>query len=289
MKSILVPIEITDAMQAALETALLLAKHREAYIEGFPLRFGISEFATAEVVGGFPSEAYRQYGVQEAEQTQKLFEGFMAERGVPLAGESLGLAYGWLDDAPEGEGFVGSYGRAFDVTVLSRPDTNSIGLHTRAIESSLFESGRPLLLAPPQPPKTIATNIMIHWNGSTEQARANAFAMPLLRAAERVSVLTVVGGQGVAGTCARRYHQAAEAQRHRREADPGRDRKPQYRRGRPCRRKGGRLRPSGQGRLHPQPVAAAGLRRRHQPHHGPRRAAGADGALRRLRSGKAGV
>ena len=199
MKSILVPIEITDAMKAALETALLLAKHREAYIEGFPLRFGISEFATAEVVGGFPSEAYRQYGVQEAEQTQKLFEDFLAERGVPRAGESLGLAYGWLDDAPEGEGFVGSYGRAFDITVLSRPDANSIGLHTRAIELSLFESGRPLLLAPPQPPKTIATNIMIHWNGSTEQARANAFAMPLLRAAERVSVLTVVGGQGVAG------------------------------------------------------------------------------------------
>ena len=199
MKSILVPIEITDAMQPALETALLLARHREAYIEGFPLRFGISEFATAEVVGGFPSEAYRQYGVQEAEQTQKLFENFMAERGVPRAGESLGLAYGWLDDAPEGEGFVGSYGRAFDVTVLSRPDANSIGLHTRAIESSLFESGRPLLLAPPRPPKTMATNIMIHWNGSTEQARANAFAMPLLRAAERVSVLTVVGGQGVAG------------------------------------------------------------------------------------------
>ena len=98
-----------------METALLLAKRREAYIEGFPLRFGISEFATAEVVGGFPSEAYRQYGVQEAEQTQKLFENFMAERGVPRAGESLGLAYGWLEDAPEGEGFVGSYGRAFDI------------------------------------------------------------------------------------------------------------------------------------------------------------------------------
>jgi hypothetical protein len=40
---------------------------------------------------------------------------------------------------------------------------------------------------------------MIHWNGSTEQARANAFAMPLLHLAERVTVLTVVGGQGVPG------------------------------------------------------------------------------------------
>ena len=171
MKSILVPVEITDAMKPALETALLLAKHCEAYIEGFPLRFGISEFATAEVVGGFPSEAYRQYGVQEAEQTQKLFEGFLQEHGVPRSSDSPGLAYGWLDEAPEGEGFVGSYGRAFDVTVLSRPDANSIGLHTRAIESSLFESGRPLLLAPPRSPSKIATNIMIHWNGHRAGAR----------------------------------------------------------------------------------------------------------------------
>jgi nucleotide-binding universal stress UspA family protein len=66
----------------------------------------------------------------------------------------------------------------------------------------LFESGRPVLLAPPAAPKQIATNIMIHWNGSTEQARANAFAMPLLRLAERVTVLTVVDGQEVAGPAA---------------------------------------------------------------------------------------
>ena len=74
MKSILVPVEITEAMRPALETALLLAKHREAYIEGFPLRFGISEFATAEVVGGFPSDVYNQYGAQEAEQTHVFTE-----------------------------------------------------------------------------------------------------------------------------------------------------------------------------------------------------------------------
>ena len=75
-------------------------------------------------------------------------------------------------------------------------------MHRRAIESGLFESGRPVLLAPPAASKQIATNIMIHWNGSTEQARANAFAMPLLRLADRVTVLTVVGGQEVSGPSA---------------------------------------------------------------------------------------
>jgi nucleotide-binding universal stress UspA family protein len=34
---------------------------------------------------------------------------------------------------------------------------------------------------------------MIAWNRSTEQARATAFAMPLLRLAERITILTVEG------------------------------------------------------------------------------------------------
>jgi hypothetical protein len=50
--------------------------------------------------------------------------------------------------------------------------------------------------------KQIATKIMVHWNGSTEQARAYAFAMPLLRLAGRVTVLTVLGGQDVPGPSA---------------------------------------------------------------------------------------
>jgi nucleotide-binding universal stress UspA family protein len=45
---------------------------------------------------------------------------------------------------------------------------------------------------------------MIHWNGSTEQARANALAMPLLHLAGRVTMLTVIGGQDVPGPSADR-------------------------------------------------------------------------------------
>ena len=203
MKTILVPMEPHEGMSAVLETALLLAKKRGSYIEGFPLRFGISEFVAVDPAGSIPLELYRQESQEEAVQARHLFELFMQERGVPQAsGSTGGLSCGWLDDAPEGESFVGSYGRVFDVTVLSRPDANTIGLHNRAIESGLFESGRPILLSPPKPPKDIATNVMIHWNCSTEQARTTAFAMPLLLQAQRVTVLTVSGGQAVPGPTA---------------------------------------------------------------------------------------
>jgi nucleotide-binding universal stress UspA family protein len=204
MKTILVPMEPHEGMTAVLETALLLAKKYGSYIEGFPLRFGISEFVAVDPAGSIPLESYRQESLEEAAQARRLFDTFMQERGVPQSSgaPAAGLSCGWLEDAPEGESFVGSYGRVFDITVLSRPDANTIGLHNRAIESGLFESGRPILLSPPAPLKQIATNVMVHWNGSTEQSRATAFAMPLLQQAARVTLLTVSGGQGVPGPSA---------------------------------------------------------------------------------------
>jgi nucleotide-binding universal stress UspA family protein len=82
---------------------------------------------------------------------------------------------------------------------MGRSEASSTGLHDKAIESGLFESGRPLLIAPPAPPRQIGTNILVAWNCSTEQARATALAMPLLRQAERVTVLHVEGGVVVPG------------------------------------------------------------------------------------------
>jgi nucleotide-binding universal stress UspA family protein len=62
------------------------------------------------------------------------------------------------------------------------------------LEAALFDSGRPVLIVPPIAPKSLARNVLVAWNHSTEQARTNAFALPLLRLAEQVTVLTVEGG-----------------------------------------------------------------------------------------------
>lgn len=203
MKTILVPTQHIATMQAALETAALLARRTAAYIEGFPLRVAIPPYVVAELTAGFTMAAYAEQRDEETTELRRLFETFMQEHGISPAGATAGRpCCGWLDVAPEDESFVGSHGRSFDVTVISRLDADSTSLHRRAIESALFESGRPVLLAPPAASKQIAANIMIHWNGSTEQARANAFAMPLLHLAERVTVLTVVGGQDVPGPSA---------------------------------------------------------------------------------------
>ena len=203
MKTILVPTQHNAAMKSALETAVLLARRTGGYIEGFPLRIAIPPYVVAELTAGLTMDAYDAQRDEETAELRRLFETFMQEHDVPPSGAGASHpCFGWLAASPEDEGFIGSHGRAFDITVISRLGADSTGLHRRVIESALFESGRPVLLAPPKAPKQIAGNVMVHWNGSTEQARANAFAMPLLQLAERVTVLTVVGGQEVPGPSA---------------------------------------------------------------------------------------
>ena len=203
MKTILVPTEKHDAMQSVLETALLLARRYDSYIEGFVLPWVITEFMAADVMGGIPVERYEHDIAEQVKIARHVFESFMQKHDVPRSTAStVSLSFGWLDNVPESDSFVGSYGRVFDVIVMRRPDLDSSGLYKRAVESCLFESGRPILLCPPLPPRQIATNVLIAWNCSTEQARANALAMPLLQKANRVTVLTVIGGTGVPGPSA---------------------------------------------------------------------------------------
>ena len=81
----------------------------------------------------------------------------------------------------------------FDLVVVGRPGAASNEPHRSTLETALFESGRPLLIAPPEPAATIGTTIAIAWNGSSETARTIAFAMPLLAQARDVPVLAVPG------------------------------------------------------------------------------------------------
>ena len=203
MKTILVPTEDDDAMSSALETALILARRCDSYIEGFALRWKIAEFVSADMMGAVVVQADHREITRMETQARAIFESFMQKHGVPRSTASTdSLSFGWLDNAPEGDAFVGSHGRVFDVIVMNRSGRNTTGLRNRAINASLFESGRPILLAPPSPPAQIGTNVLIAWNRSTEQARATALAMPLLQKADRVTVLTVIGGTDVSGPSA---------------------------------------------------------------------------------------
>ena len=210
MKTILVPTEKSDLMSATLETALLFAKRFDSYIEGFALRAAISDFVAADLIVADAWAVAETRDAELAKEARTVFENFMTSRSVPQhTGAVASLSYGWTESDAARDAFVGSYGRVFDIIVFGRPGSYPAGSSMAAVEAALFESGRPILIAPPTPPTQLGENIVIAWNRSTETARVTAFAMPLLHRAKKVTVLTVTGGMvpGPEGTELARYLQ----------------------------------------------------------------------------------
>jgi nucleotide-binding universal stress UspA family protein len=195
MKTILVPTEQSPTMVSALDTALLLARKFDGCIEGFALRPAVADLVAMDPDSGLTMVAVKENDAEMVRQAEILFRSFMETNQIA---ESTGktpaaLSWSWLGDAPSGHDFVGSYGRVFDVIVLARPGDEWQSPSMITLESALFESGRPVLIAPPTSPRSLASNILVAWNQSTEQARTMADAMPFLNAAERITIVTVEG------------------------------------------------------------------------------------------------
>jgi nucleotide-binding universal stress UspA family protein len=197
MKTILVPTEHNASMHSALATALLLARKFDSCIEGFPLRPAVADLVAMDPDSGLTMVAVKENDAEMVKHAHDLFRAFMAEHAVSArlaeAHAEAALSWSWNDGAPSGHEFVGSYGRVFDIIVVARPGAEWQSPSMITLESALFESGRPVLIAPPAAPQELADNILIAWNCSTEQARTTAFAMPLLRRAQRITICTVEG------------------------------------------------------------------------------------------------
>ena len=210
MKTLLVPTEEHDGMAAVLDAARLVALRFDSYIEGFAAKPGVGNFVTLDPVSSMTIQLAQENGAEADRKARILFESFMQSHGVaPAPGSGSGASYAWFDQAPDGDEFVGSYGRVFDLIILGRPGREEHTPRMTPLEAALFESGRPVLIAPPAPPQSVGSNVLIAWNGSTEQSRSVAFAKPILRKAERVTVLTVEGAMtpGPTGEQAARHLQ----------------------------------------------------------------------------------
>jgi nucleotide-binding universal stress UspA family protein len=195
MKTILVPTEHHVSMQSTLDTALLLARKFGSCVEGFALRPGVADLVAMDPDSGLTMVAVKENDAELIRHSEELFRSFMEQHQVPQrSGDGAAtLSWMWHKDAPSGHDFVGSYGRIFDMIVLARPGPEWQSPAMITLESALFESGRPVLIAPPSAPRSLGTNVLIAWNCSTEQARTTADAMPFLRQAERITIVTVEG------------------------------------------------------------------------------------------------
>ena len=188
MKSILLPIDQSEGMVSVLETARLLADAFDATIEGVALRPAFAEIVAPDPIVAVTIPPADWNEPEFCRSVRQTFDAFAAKH-PPSGGK--GAQFRWRGGSAIDDGALGGLGRVYDVSVLGRPGGR--GARMTAVEAALFDSGRPVLMAPPMPPKSLGQNVLIHWNASTETARCIMFAMPLLKRAKRVAIVAVEG------------------------------------------------------------------------------------------------
>jgi nucleotide-binding universal stress UspA family protein len=202
MRGILVHVDEHRALESVLTCALLAARRFDSQIDGLHARPGAPRIIPVAPEGAFIPASEIVEDLERADrdldrQLRERFDAFMRAHGVPAVASVLPgaeVAAAWRDEAVAGYEALGSTGRAYDLIAVARPLPGAAVPSMSALEAALFESGRPVLIAPPTPPDKLGDVVVVAWNGSTETARTIALAMPFLAQAETVVVLSVEEG-----------------------------------------------------------------------------------------------
>ncbi|MEE7448993.1 universal stress protein UspA [Methylobacterium radiotolerans] len=110
--------------------------------------------------------------------------GDAVQAGVVCTTEVPSLPY------PEIVNRLAGRARLYDLTVLD-VGPRTYDLDREMIEMALFQSGRPVIAVPPGHDVFAARRIMVAWDGSAQAARAANDALPFLRAADAVEIVSV--------------------------------------------------------------------------------------------------
>jgi nucleotide-binding universal stress UspA family protein len=202
IKSILVPISGLEGYERALEAALIVARQFGSHVEVLHVTpdpaemipygtLGVSEATMKSIVQGA-----RRSTKEEIAKAKTAFEVFCTRNQLPLTasppGPTAGASADWRQELGRESVWVGLRGRLADLIVVNQPADEWPGSAT--LEAALLETGRPVLVAPETPLRTLGGNVVIGWNGSAEAASAVAAAMPFIRAAKKVSILSGADG-----------------------------------------------------------------------------------------------
>jgi len=207
IRSILVPLDGTQAAAPALVVACMLARDLTAHVD--VVHVGTDAKDAVPLLGEGMSAAIIEEMIQLAEKESaersesagKMFEDVRARFALELA------------ETPSADGGASAHlirlvgredevtairGRLADLIVMTRPIGDGEASSTMTINAALFETGRPVLIAPPTLPTTIGRKVAVSWNGSAEASRAVSAAMPLLARAEGVVILAAEAGRASA-------------------------------------------------------------------------------------------
>lgn len=201
IKVILTPLYGVPADQSALDAALTVAQRFSAHVGVLHVRADprtmipyIGEGMSGALIEEMIASAEQQAD-ERAARVRKTFDAWRDKAKLPVketpAGD--GPSCGWTETVGRADAAIARYGRIADMAVVSRPEgENAVTTVTEGLEAALLESGRPLLVAALAGSKSgIGTKVAVAWNGGAEASRAVAAALPFLKTAKAVTIVTV--------------------------------------------------------------------------------------------------
>ncbi len=201
--NVLAYIDGRDSAENAAETAFQLGIRHEAHVEGLHVRADPREFITnAPIYSGIESleKFIESFDRATEEQEKKATDAFtgVRERYAVAEAEATpsqpGPTAHWTVVAGRAEPIVCQRARVVDVCVIGVGGNTSTNSTSAVIEAALFDSGRPVLVAPSNPPQSVGGNLVVAWNRTAAAARALNTAMPLFDKADRIRLVYVDTG-----------------------------------------------------------------------------------------------
>lgn len=131
---------------------------------------------------------------QEEERLVALFDDYCKANNlkvVPADAEDFptdGLSISWHEAEGKQANVIRNEVRFCDLIVVPKPDrAAALGMNT--LQAALFDVRKLTAVAPHREIKVTGRHVAIAWNGSPEAARAVNWSLPILAAAEKISVL----------------------------------------------------------------------------------------------------
>jgi len=196
-KDLLVVLDSEAPARRRIDLAAALAERFEAHLVGLyplpipeaPRHFGYYDPALLDPFFG----ELRGRARETADKLREVFQHVTSLRG-------LSAEWRVIAEGPEADPAL--HARYVDLTILGQldPDRGETEMIRPRPEQVTLASGRPILVVPYAGRfETVGRRVLIGWNATREAARAVNDAMPLLAAAETVTVLTIDPREGPDG------------------------------------------------------------------------------------------
>jgi nucleotide-binding universal stress UspA family protein len=188
IKDIAVHIPVDRPAEPVLDCAVSLASMFAAHLQGLVATYQVinPDMHVGASAAQFASPTKYNTDAQAANDRLAMFEAATKAARIPMT-------TGCICDTPRmANQALATVSRLSSLSIVSQPDAAHPTHDGRLAETILLQSGRPMLLVPPihHGPLQVA-RVLICWDGGRAATRALHDAMPLLRRARIIDVISV--------------------------------------------------------------------------------------------------